>query len=169
MDSAWFPQTNLAHLAGWGIVLATALALNYGALFFWFAFNPQVKRNAVMLLPAVDALPGLAIGAVMSVAFILKGEFDLLFGTWMCLYGLAHVSYRQSLPPANYAVGTFYMACGSVCLLWAGIRFTNPWPMAIVFGFGEWIGGYVLYLNNRKKELQEADAIGCDRVGENEV
>lgn len=155
MSCSWYPHTNLAHLMGWCGVLGVALVLNYGALFIWFLFNPQIKRNVAMLVPAVDALPALGIGAVLSLALILKGEFDFLFGTWMCLYGLAHVSYRQSLPPANYAVGTYYMLCGAVCLLWPGFSFLNPWPMGLVFGAGELAGGYVLHRNNRRLALED--------------
>lgn len=155
MGSRGFPKSDFAHLAGWVIVLALALVLNYGALFIWFLFNPRVKRNAAMLVPAIDALPALAAGAFMSLAFVLKGRYDFLFGTWMSLYGLAHVSYRQSLPPANYAVGAFYMFCGIVCLLWPGHLFTNPWPMGIVFCTGEMMGGYILYRNNCLRELED--------------
>jgi hypothetical protein len=65
----------------------------------------------------------------------------------MCLYGLAHVAYRQSLPTIHYAVGIFYMLGGTACLLVPGICFTNPWPMGLVFGIGELSGGFILYRN----------------------
>ena len=158
MSSARFPKSDLWHLAGWAVVLGAALVLNYGALGFWFLFNPRVKRSAAMLVPAVDALPALAMGALMSVGLVLKGHYDLLFGTWMILYGLGHVSYRQSLPPANYAVGAFYMVCGVACFIWPGIEFTNPFPMGLVFFTGELAGGYVLYRNNRLREEEDRKA-----------
>jgi hypothetical protein len=155
MSCSWFPRANMAHLIAWGSVLGAALVLNYGALFIWFLFNPQIKRNVAMLVPAIDAVPALAIGAILSLALIIKGEFDFLFGVWMCLYGLAHVSYRQSLPPANYAVGTYYMLCGTICLLWPEFSFLNPWPMSIVFFVGELAGGYILHRNNRQREKED--------------
>jgi len=158
MSSDHFPKSDWWHLAGWAVVLGAALILNYGALGFWFLFNPRVKRNGAMLLPAVDAVPALAMGALMSIGLIMKGEFDLLFGTWMILYGLGHVSYRQSLPPANYAVGTFYMVCGVACFIWPGIRFINPFPMGLVFFAGELSGGYILYRNNRLREEEDRKA-----------
>jgi hypothetical protein len=149
MSAPFFPADALWHLAGWAGVLILALVLNYGALFIWFMFNPEVKRNAAMLVPAIDALPGLAMGALLSVVCFMKGYDDIVFGIWMCCYGLAHVSYRNTLPQTNYAVGLFYMLSGAVCLFWPGITFTNPWPMGIVFGIGEMCGGYILHRNNK--------------------
>lgn len=157
MRGAWYPADDYWHLAGWCAVLAVALLLNYGALAAWFAFNPEVCRNPVMLLPAVDALPALLMGAFMSAGLVMRGEFDLLFGSWMMFYGLAHVSYRQSLPPANYAVGGFYMICGVVCLLWPGLKFVDPIPMGLVFFSGETLGGYVLLRNNRIRRDEDCE------------
>jgi hypothetical protein len=98
----------------------------------------------------MDALPALLIGGLLSVLLIRHGLYDLLFGTWMALYGLAHVPFRLSLPPANYGIGIYYMICGAVCLVAPGISFLDPWPMGIVFFGGEWIGGYVLHQMNRQ-------------------
>lgn len=155
MNSARFPDTQPAHLVGWVVVLGLALVLNYGALGVWFLFNPRVRRNAAMLIPAVDAVPALAMGAIMSAGLVLRGVFDLLFGTWMIFYGLAHVSYRQSLPQANYSVGAFYMVCGVICFMWPGLEFSNPVPMGLVFFTGELAGGYILYRNNVLREAED--------------
>lgn len=160
MNSSRFPKDDVWHLAGWAAVLGAALFLNYGALGFWFMFNPRVKRNVAMLVPAVDALPALAMGAFMSVGLVLRGQYDLLFGTWMILYGLAHVSYRQSLPTANYAVGAFYMICGVVCFVWPGLEFTDPLSMGIVFFVGEMMGGFILYKNNLLREAEDREVEG---------
>lgn len=111
-----FPATPSAHLLGWTAVLAGALIVNYGTLFSWFASKPATQRSLRDLVPAFDAVPALAVGAGLSLALIIHGEYDLLFGTWMCLYGLAHMPYRNSLPFANYLVGIFYLACGHACL-----------------------------------------------------
>jgi len=154
MSAKSFSDSPLVHLAGWGVVLTVALVLNYGAFVWWFLFNEQAKRDMAKAMPVLDAIPALAVGAIFSLAFIIGKHYELLFGTWMCLYGLAHVSYRQSLPMGNYAVGVFYIICGSVCLL-LQTSFTSPWPMGFVFLAGELIGGIVLYRNNH---VQRGDA-----------
>lgn len=147
MSRPGFPDTPLAHLAGWGVMLTIALLLNYGGLALWFLGNPLLRRDFMQLKPAADALPALAMGAVFSLALVLHGQYELLFGAWMCLYGLVHVAYRQSLPAIHYAVGVFYMLCGSCLLLSPCACFTNPWPMGLGFGFGELAGGFILYRN----------------------
>ncbi len=133
------------HLAGWAAVLMAALGMNYGALLLWFWRDPEARRDPKNLRPAFEALPPLAVGAFLSLAAVLHGHFDLLFGIWMCVYGLVHIPYRHTLPVANYFVGIFYVLAGAVCLFWPGLTFANPWPMGIVFFTGEWWGGYILY------------------------
>ncbi len=145
------PKAPLFQLAGWSVILVVALALNYGALACWFFFDSEARRELLKLMPALDAMPALAIGAVLSLAVILQEQYQLLFGIWMCLYGLVHVVYRQSLPKANYVVGVFYMLSGSYCLLDPRISFVNPWPMGLVFFIGEVSGGYILYRNRLKE------------------
>jgi hypothetical protein len=149
--AAVVPANPDAHLAGWGLVLAVALVLNYGALAVWFFSDPDVRRNPVMLKPAIDAVPALAVGAFLTVALVAAKQYDLLPGTWMCLYGLAQVAYRQSLPQGIYVVGLAYMACGGGILLSSGLSFLNPWPMGAVFFIGELAGGMLL-LSQKKQE-----------------
>lgn len=144
LSSSRMPSSEWAHLAGWGVVLVIALLANYGALAYWFLFDPEARREYLRLMPAVDAIPPLAVAAVMSLALVMHERFDLLFGTWMCLYGLVHVPYRLSLPRANYGVGLFYMVCGAICLLTPLGRFINPWSMGFVFFIGEASGGLLL-------------------------
>jgi hypothetical protein len=134
----------MKHLFGWAVILGVALIFNYGALFHWFLFDPEVRRDWTQLRPAADAIPALVVGAVISYAVVRAGQFNLLFGVWMTLYGLAQVAYRQSLPRPIYWIGLFYLACGAIYLAVPGTSFLNPWPMGIVFFIGEWAGGIVL-------------------------
>ncbi|MDD5678239.1 MAG: hypothetical protein PHW60_09665 [Kiritimatiellae bacterium] len=157
MASRHFPTTPIAHLLGWAAVLAGALLVNYGALLGWFSAKSAERRSLRDLEPAIDAIPALAVGAGLSLALIIHGEYDLLFGTWMCLYGLVHMPYRNSLPFANYLVGLFYLACGALMLVWPGVSFTNPYPMGLVFGLGELVGGLVLYRLNRETHVEQEE------------
>lgn len=147
--SANAPQDPDAVLKGWGLVLAAGLLLNYCSLLYWFLFDQEVRRNPIMLKPALDAFPALGVGAVLTCALISIGAYAMLYGVWMCLYGLAQMAYKQSLPRAIYAVGLGYLACGVFCLLAPGISFLNPWPMGVVFLVGEVAGGVILILKNQ--------------------
>ncbi len=135
------------HLVGWGIVLLVALVFNYGLLAFWLASQRSSRSWTELAMPAFDAFPALAMGALLSLAAILNGFYDLLFGIWMGLYGVVHTVYRSTLPLAIYGVGLFYMACAAGVLLLPGLAFTNPWPMGLVFFAGESAGGLILYLH----------------------
>lgn len=149
-------RTPEAHLIVWGIILAVSVTANYAALAWWFFRTPGICGDIRKLLPAVDALPALLAGAVLSAALIVHQEYGLLFGAWMTLFGLAHISYRLSLPGKNYLVGIFYILSGSFCLFFAN-DFLNPWPMGIVFFIGETMGGLIFnrrqYANTNQQSL----------------
>jgi hypothetical protein len=150
LASPCVPAKPIFHLLGWGALLAFGGALNYGALLRWFLFAPEAGRKLFNLRPALDALPALAAGGILSAGAVLHGHADLLFGIWMCCYGAVHGAYRRNLPPANYAVGVFYLAAGAACLAWPDLSFTNPWPMGLVFFVGESAGGAIFLIDNYK-------------------
>ena len=145
MSSEAVPKTPLAQLAGWGCVLAAGLLVNYGALTVWFLNDPEQRRQFIKLMPALEIVPCLATGGALSLAAIVHGQYQLLFGIWMAMYGLAHLFYRLSLPKTIYLLGIFYLLCGAYCLFAPGVSFTNPWPMGLTFFFGETAGGFILY------------------------
>ena len=113
-----------------------------------------------MLKPALDALPALAVGAALTAGLILAGQYDLLCGAWMCLYGLAQVAYRQTLPGGIYLVGLCYILCGAAYLLFPAGTFMNPWPMGLMFFLGELAGGLILIHQelSRQKLIQKEQA-----------
>jgi hypothetical protein len=149
-----FGKSYTDHLMGWGCILAIALALNYGALLLWYVQLPARERRLRTVMPAFDAMPPLAVGAALSVMLLIKGCPDLLFGSWMCLYGLAHTTCRSALPKGNMYLGLYYLACGFFLLSWPGTSFMNPWPAGVVFLVGEWTGGVVFH--RHKVEAMEA-------------
>jgi hypothetical protein len=142
------PALPRGHLLGWGAILALAVVINYACVAYWFLFDAHVRRNPLMLKPAIDAVPALAVGGGLSIALVAANQYNLLFGTWMCLYGLSQVAYRLALPSGIYWVGLCYIACGVCYLVTPGISFLNPWPMGITFFLGEVAGGLIL-LNHK--------------------
>ncbi len=145
MASRHFPKHFLPHFLGWAVVFTMAVTINYGALIYWFLFDPTVKRDYRRLKPVFDIIPPLFVGGVLTLALVMRGHYDLLFGTWMCLFGLANIATRHVLPRAITLVGMAYVFSGTTCLLSPGIEFTNPWPLGMVFFLGEWAGGLVIH------------------------
>ena len=156
MSMKGYPQSTEAHLVGWASVLAVALVLNLGALVYWFWNDAIVKRDLRRLSPVLDILPPLVLAGVFTTALILHGEHRFLFGTWMCMFGLTNLASRHVLPRMICVVGLFYIACGTLWLLAPSVSFLNPWPMGIVFFAGEWVGGLVLYLDDRRLDQLNA-------------
>lgn len=156
MASPIYPQTTEAHLIGWLSVLAVALALNGGALVYWFITDLDVKRDVRRLGPVLDVLPPLGVGAMLTVALVLHNQHDLLFGIWMGMFGLTHLASRHVLPRAVMLVGLFYIACGALWLFTPNASFLNPWIMGLVFCAGEWTGGAILYWDDRRLDRARA-------------
>lgn len=164
MSRDFYPATPPAHLLGWGVVLVLSLVISYSALLHWFLFEPGVERDPRRLGPTVDALPPLAVGGILSAVLVRHGLFDLLFGTWMCLYGLANLSTRRVFPRAVWPLGVGYILSGTALLFVPGVTFTDPWPMGLVFFVGECVGGWV-YHRNRVPERTLASFLGYGRRG----
>ena len=98
----------------------------------------------------LDVVPPLAVGALLTAVLLLQREFDLLFGVWMCMFGLTNLAARYVLPPQVCLVGLFYIAAGVLCFFWPGVGLQNPWPMGLVFFAGEWVSGMILYVDRRR-------------------
>ena len=137
------PKDPRLHLIGWGLLLAFGLAVNFAALFWWL-FKHWGELRLAELWPVWEVFPTLSAGAALTVALVRTGQLDLLFGTWMALYGASHMAQRRSLPFPIYCGGLTYLAAGIFFLLWPGVSFTDPRPMGLVFGLGELFGGWVL-------------------------
>jgi hypothetical protein len=137
------------HIIAWGGVCGVAFSLNLGAVFWWKFKEQQKLSNFETLVPVIDVIAPLFVGAIGTFALIQSGMYDLLFGFWMCLYGLVHTASRHTCSRGIFYLGWYYIICGTFFLTVSPLpSFFNPWPMAIVFFVGEIIGGF-LFLKNR--------------------
>jgi hypothetical protein len=155
MSSSLVPRTVVAHVIGWMLLAIVAMALNYGALVLWYIQLPNDERKVIRVKPVLDALPPLLIAAPITAALLLRGYPDLLFGLWMCLYGLAHTSCRRDLPRANWLVGIYYLLFGAFFMMWQKAEFLTPWPMGVVFLIGESVGG-IIFHRHKYSEVEVA-------------
>ncbi len=130
----------------WMTVALVGVAVNYGAVVIWFLGEPAGSRQAARLKPAIEVLPALFAGAVLTFGLWQAGAADLLPPTWMLLFGVANVASRHVLPRGIGWVGAYYLLAGTLLMLGAPrLGLANPWPMAIVFLVGEWLGGLILH------------------------
>jgi hypothetical protein len=151
LGSTRIPGTPQAHLAGWGMVFGLAMLLNNGALIYWFLHDPEVGRDMRRLRPALEIVPLLAAGGILTMALAAREEYNLLFGTWMVIYGLINFTSRAVLPRGLSWVGLYYLFCGTACLLaLPTLSFTrDAWVMGTVFFLGEFFGGLVLHYDEK--------------------
>ena len=144
-----YPETVKAHLVVWAVVFAIGFILNYGALIHWFLFDTGVRRDVRKLRPALEALPALFVAGALTFALVEGGQVQLLFGTWMSLFGVTCLATRHVLPRIYWIVGVFYLTCGVYFLIVPNVTFLNPWPMGIVFFIGEWLGGLIFHYDDK--------------------
>jgi len=158
MSRSFFPPREIAHVIGWGLVFIVGTALNYGALVYWF-FSQRAMHKPFTFRPVLDGVTPLLVGGILTFAMLARNQYDLLFGMWMCLFGLAHLASRQSLPKAIWYLGWYYVACGAGYFIFVMDRgsFLNPWPMSTVFCIGEIVGGVIFYYS-AKSEKEKFDA-----------
>jgi len=146
----WEDASVRHQLYVWAGVFASAVLLNVGALIYWFTHDKLIQRDVTRLKPILDVIPPLAVGALFTLVLLLRKEVDLLFGVWMCMFGLTNFASRFVLPGAIALVGIFYVVAGALCLLLPNLTFAQPLAMGLVFCVGEWAGGTILYVDNRR-------------------
>ena len=99
----------------------------------------------------IDTIP-------LTFGIVSQGAYQLLFGTWMCVFGLVNLSARRVLSRSICWLGAYYIVCGTVCLAAAGwLPFTSPWPMGAVFFLGE-LAGSRIFAAQQRQEADEAEA-----------
>ena len=153
MSLPFFPASSLAHIWGWGLVCAFAIAANLTGVSVWYLKQPADRRELSLLRPTVDAAPPLIVGAILTFAIINQEAYPLLFGAWMCVFGLVNCSTRRVLSGAICWLGAYYIICGAVCLAAAGsLPFTSPWPMGAVFFIGELAGARIFAAQRESEE-----------------
>ena len=150
LSCSFYPRSITAHAIAWGLVCAFAVGINYSAMLFWYLRHKS--DSLTTLAPAAEAFPPLAVGALFTATLLYHGQEDLLFGTWMTLFGLTNLSSPRFLPPPIKPLGWFYIVSGGCCFFAHEVSFTNPWPMAIVFAFGEIVGGIIFHQHRQSDE-----------------
>lgn len=146
------PSSVWIHVLTWGAVFVLSVGINYGALLWWGVRGTDFGTLKERLSPAVDLLPSLFVGGLLTAAFLLRGTHDLLFGMWMCVFGITNLVSRHILPDGIGLIGIYYIVAGAVCLYHPHASFTNPWPMGLVFLVGEVAGGTILHRGKIRKE-----------------
>jgi len=131
----------------WGSVFALAFAANYGAVLAWLSRQPKHRRTEVSFV--MEVVPVWIVGGILTLALWHQGAVDLLYGSWMSLFGLAQCIGRTRLPRLVGWIGLYYIICGGMCLLFAEGLFQRPVLMGLVFFCGELGSGLIMHTADR--------------------
>ena len=149
LSLGFIPATPQAHVVGWGTICAMSAIVNFTALIQW-----QKRRDVEIeqLRPVLDLIAPFIVGGLLTFSFIWNSQHDLLFPMWMWLFGLMNISSRHCLPRSMVYLGWYYILAGVFCIISLPYtKFTNPWPMGLVFFIGELLGG-ISFIQLRKEE-----------------
>jgi len=138
----------LHHVIVWGTVCALSGLINGAALIYWWK---QGGEELDGLRPVLDLLAPFTVGALSTFALLTYSLHDLLFPTWMWIFGLMNISARHTMPRTFAYLGWYYIAAGTACLMLPPPLFINPLAMGVVFFAGELVGGVAL-VQLRKEE-----------------
>lgn len=136
------------YLALWVGVAAVSLIVA-GAELCWrsFASGPGMSRELTKL--AVEQFsPCLVVGALLTLS-IYRGAPQvawMLPGLWSFTFALGVFASYRLLPPQVFWIGSYYLVCGVLCLLYGqGEQAFAAWQMGITFGGGQLISAVILY------------------------
>ncbi|MEX0320616.1 MAG: hypothetical protein AB3N63_00505 [Puniceicoccaceae bacterium] len=135
----------------WGGVFVCAVGVNYGALAFWLLRGSNYRDTDLSIV--FEVLPVWIVGGLLTLALWKNFQFDLLYGCWMSLFGLAQTVTRRRLPKGILWVGVWYIVCGTLCLALPGGTFMQPLIMGIVFFIGEFWAGLVMHTSSQGSRI----------------
>lgn len=129
-------------LAVWLVAACIATAVGVSDMLHKARRERTSLRSGPAARFALGLLPGFAAGAVLSIAFVRLGQFELLPGTWMLLYGAAIASASSFTLASVRWMGLAFLACGALAFATPS-SWGDAW-MAVSFGglhaaFGAWI------------------------------
>ena len=125
------------YLALWFGCLAIALVFNYGAILAWRARRRGRQADAQMRTVGMSILPAIAAGAIITLALVMRGLFDLLPGMWCAVYALGLFSSRAMVPRDVVYVAVAFGALATALFLLPGIDPLSWWVMPLAFGGGQ--------------------------------
>lgn len=130
----------------WGLVFILALTFNYGAIGVWLLREGNRQKTDLAFL--LEVVPVWIVGGILTLALWNHGQADLLYGSWMCLFGLAQSISRSRLPRPMVWIGMYYIVCGAICLSLLEDMFRFPVIMGGVFFIGELGAGLIMHASD---------------------
>jgi hypothetical protein len=138
----------------WVTVAAVCALPSAGTALFLRFFREEGLARRRSDRVAVQFLPCVAAGAVVTVAFVRAGPALTAYlpGLWALLFGLGHLSLLPYLPRPVAAVGLYYLAAGAWLLSRASEPTWSGWSVGGVFGVGHLAVALTLSLSREHRD-----------------
>ena len=154
------PEAELGRYLCLWLSVALASLIVAGTELSWRALSsgPGLARH-MTLLAVGQFSPCVVVGALLTYC-IYRGSPEvawMLPGLWSLLFGLGVFASYRLLPQPAFWIGSFYVLCGCVCLLWGqGENALAPWQMGVSFGGGQLMSAAVLYWVLERPDVSQA-------------
>ena len=140
------------YLGLWvGAAVVSAVASGLGIA----AHRPSSCGREITRLALEQFAPCLLAGGMMTavIARFRPESLSILPGLWQILFGLGVFASCRLLPRATWAVATFYLASGLLCLALGDLAL-SPWAMGLPFGAGQALAAAILYWNLERGDVE---------------
>ncbi len=107
----------LAFVGLWVVTAAVSFAMNVAVIARTYGASPRQWERSLAFAALLDLMPAIVAGFVLTVAFVARGQLDLLPGAWMVVYGGGVLSSRRHVPRGCAWIGLAYVAAGAATLL----------------------------------------------------
>lgn len=125
------------YFAIWFVCCAASMVVNYGAIAHWFVNDASARDRWQTRTVGLSILPGVVLGAALSLALLQRELIVYLPGVWFACYGVGLFASRLTVPRGVLAVAFGFLGCG-VALLFAPAQLAlQPWINAAGFGLGQ--------------------------------
>lgn len=140
------PYALHAYLLIWLTCLATALALNYGAVAVWTLRHRGLGAQSQFRSAALSIAPSVVLGGALSVALADQSAYVLLPATWFAFYAIGLFASRTVIPKPALAI-TWAFAGLALVFLVTPLKALSLswWVMPLGFGCGQLAIGYLLW------------------------
>jgi hypothetical protein len=125
------------YFALWLGCLIVALAINYGAILAWRAHHRGRQTDAQIRTVGMSILPAIAAGGVITIAFLMRGFYDVLPAIWCATYALGLFASRAMVPRNVVFVAVAFGAFATFLLFMPHLDPLAWWVMPLAFGGGQ--------------------------------
>jgi len=149
------PMVELGSYLGlWIAIAAISMTISLGDVWRRYRQHTGLLHRETMHLALEQFFPSLVAGGLLTVVIAksVPQSAWMLPGLWAILFSLGLFASWRLLPPAIFAVATYFLASGLVALsLGSREQMLSAWTMPLLFGVGQFLTATVLLVSERRQ------------------